>query len=159
MSIYDFTVIDNQGKAKPMSDFQGKVLLVVNTASKCGFTKQLKPMQNLYEAYKDQGLVVIAFPSNQFANQEPENDAHIQDYYSKEFGVTFPIMAKSDVNGRQAIPLYNWLRKQKGGLFGRRIKWNFTKFLINREGQVAARYPSAMDPEDLKQDIEKYLAQ
>lgn len=159
MSIYDFKVQDNHGKAVSLSEYRGKVILVVNTASKCGFTPQLGPLQNLYKSYRDQGFVVIAFPSNQFANQEPESDAQIAKYYFDEFGVEFPIMTKSDVNGPAAIPLYQWLRKQKGGIFGRRIKWNFTKFLINRQGEVVKRYASSLTPDKLKPDIERLLAE
>ena len=158
MSIYDFTVINNQGQPASLSDYRGKVILVVNTASKCGFTPQLGPLQKLYADYRDRGFVVLAFPSNQFAGQEPENDDQIAAYYKKEFGVDFPIMAKADVNGPDAIPLYNWLRHQKGGLFGRKIKWNFTKFLINRQGEVASRHASATEPDKLRPAIERLLA-
>jgi len=153
MSFYDFTVVNNEGKSVSLADYQGKVILVVNTASKCGFTPQLGTLQKLYADYRDRGFVVLAFPSNQFAGQEPESDEHIADFYAREFGVEFPIMAKADVNGPNAIPLYNWLRKQKGGFFGRKIKWNFTKFLINRQGDVVARYASSVEPERLRSAI------
>lgn len=157
MSIYDFTVQSNQGKTVSLSDFRGKVVLIVNTASKCGFTPQLGPLQELYKTYRDQGFVVLAFPSNQFANQEPDNDEQIARFYSEQYGVDFPIMAKCNVNGPAAIPLYQWLRKQKSGLFGRTIKWNFTKFLINRQGEVVSRYAPTFEPEKLRPEIENLL--
>ncbi len=158
MTLYDFTVTNNKGELVSLADYRGKVVLIVNTASKCGFTPQLSPLQKLFATYRDRGLVVLAFPSNQFANQEPESDDHIAAYYAKEFGVDFPIMAKCDVNGPAAIPLYQWLRSQKGGLFGRSIKWNFTKFLVNRQGQVVARFASDKDPLKLIPAIEKALS-
>lgn len=158
MSIYDFTVQNNLGVPVSLADYQGKVVLIVNTASKCGFTPQLGPLQILYQTYRDRGFVVLAFPSNQFANQEPESDDQIARFYSEKYGVTFPIMAKSDVNGPAAIPLYKWLRKQKSGLFSRAIKWNFTKFLINRQGEVVSRYASATEPEKIRPAIERLLA-
>jgi glutathione peroxidase len=159
MSIYDFTVTNNQGQPVPLSEYRGKVILVVNTASKCGFTPQLGPLQELYQSYREQGFVVLAFPSNQFAGQEPESDARIAQFYFNRYGVEFPIMTKCDVNGPAAIPLYKWLRRQKGGLFGRQIKWNFTKFLINRQGEVVSRFASSLDPQKLRPDIEKLLAE
>lgn len=158
MSIYDFTVQNNQGKPVSLADYRGKVVLIVNTASKCGFTPQLGPLQNLYQTYRDRGFVVLAFPSNQFANQEPESDDQIARFYHEKYGVTFPIMAKSDVNGPAAIPLYKWLRKQKSGLFSRAIKWNFTKFLINRQGEVISRYASSTEPDKIRPAIERALA-
>ena len=157
MNIYDFTVTDNQGQKKALSDYRGQVVLIVNTASKCGFTPQLGPLQELYKKYRDRGFVVLAFPSNQFANQEPESDQQIASFYAQEYGVEFPIMTKGDVNGDDAIPLYRWLRTQKHGLFGGRIKWNFTKFLINRQGEVVKRFPSAFDPLKIGPAIEKIL--
>jgi glutathione peroxidase len=158
ISIYDFSVQNNQGKTVSLADYRGKVVLIVNTASKCGFTPQLGPLQHLYQTYGDKGFVILAFPSNQFANQEPESNEQIARFYSEQYGVTFPIMAKCDVNGKAAIPLYQWLRKQKGGLFGRSIKWNFTKFLINRQGEVVSRFASAVEPDKIKPAIEKLLS-
>jgi glutathione peroxidase len=157
MSIYDFTVVNNLGEPVSLAEYKGKVILVVNTASKCGFTPQLGPLQKIFADYRDRGFVILAFPSNQFAGQEPESDQQIAVFYKQEYGVEFPIMAKSDVNGPQAIPLYDWLRHQKGGLFGRRIKWNFTKFLVNRQGEVVARFASGKDPDKLRPSIEKQL--
>lgn len=157
MTIYDFSVINNKGEQISLAEFKGKVILVVNTASKCGFTPQLGPLQKIYADYRDRGFVILAFPSNQFAGQEPESDEFIANYYASEFGVDFPIMAKADVNGPDAIPLYDWLRRQKGGLFGRKIKWNFTKFLIDRQGQVVARFAPGKEPDRLRPAIEKLL--
>ena len=157
MNFYDFTIINNQGNPLNLSDFKGQVVLVVNTASRCGFTPQLGPLQKLYEAFKDLGFTVLAFPSNQFAGQEPENDDQIAAFYAREYGVSFPIMAKADVNGPNALPLYNWLRHQKGGLFGRKIKWNFTKFLIDQQGNVLARYSPSTEPENLRDAIGKLI--
>ena len=158
MSIYDYTVLNNQGQAVPLADYRGQVVLIVNTASKCGFTPQLGALQALYRQYRAQGFVVLAFPSNQFGHQEPGTDEEIARFYAEQFGVEFPIMAKINVNGPTAIPLYQWLRQQRGGPAGRSIKWNFTKFLIDRRGEVAARYASGEEPEKLKPEIEKLLA-
>jgi glutathione peroxidase len=157
MTLYDFTVTNNQGNQVSLSEFRGKVVLIVNTASKCGFTPQLGPLQNLYKTYRERGFVILAFPSNQFANQEPQSDQQIARFYAEQYGVEFPIMTKGDVNGPAAIPLYQWLRKQKGSLFGRNIKWNFTKFLVNRQGEVVSRHASSVEPEKLGKDIEKLL--
>jgi len=159
MSVYDFTVQNNQGKMVSLADYRGQVILIVNTASQCGFTPQLGPLQSIYAQYRDQGFVVLAFPSNQFAGQEPESDDQIARFYREKYGVDFPIMAKCDVNGKAAIPLYQWLKKQKRGWTGGTIKWNFTKFLVNRQGEVAGRFASAVDPEKIRPAIEKLLAE
>ena len=158
MPIYDFTIQNNAGQLVSLAEYRDKVVLIVNTASKCGFTPQLGPLQELYKKYRDQGFVVLAFPSNQFANQEPESDAQIAKFYLEQYGVDFPIMAKCSVNGPDAIPLYKWLKKQKGSLFSRSIKWNFTKFLINRQGEVASRYSPTVEPLKIAQAIERLLA-
>jgi len=159
MSIYDFSVLNNKGQLVSLADYHGKVVLIVNTASKCGFTPQLGPLQDLYKKFRSSGFVVLAFPSNQFANQEPESDAQIAEFYFKQYGVEFPIMAKCSVNGPEAIPLYKWLKKQKGSLFSREIKWNFTKFLINRQGEVVSRHAPTVEPKKLVQAIENLLAE
>ena len=158
MSFYDFTVNDNRGQPVSLADYRDKTVLVVNTASKCGLTPQLGPLQKLFEDYRDKGFVILAFPSNQFAGQEPESDDQIVLFYKEKYGVDFPIMAKADVNGPHALPLYNWLRKQKGGLFGRKIKWNFTKFLIGHDGEVIARYSPSTEPDKLREAIEIALS-
>jgi len=157
MLFYDFTVPDNQGRMVSLGDFRGKVVLVVNTASECGFTPQLGPLQKLYEDYRDRGLVVLAFPSNQFGGQEPDSDEHIAHFYHERYGVTFPIMAKTDVNGPAAAPLYKWLRQEVSGLLGGAIKWNFTKFLVNRKGEVVSRHAPSVEPDKLRPAIEKLL--
>ncbi len=157
MTIYDFEIKDNHGNKVSMESFKGQVVLIVNTASKCGFTPQLGPLQKLYEDYREKGFVILAFPSNQFAGQEPESDAQIESFYQNTYQVSFPIMAKADVNGKSALPLYDFLRRQKGGIFGRKIRWNFTKFLIGRDGRVTKRYAPSREPDQLRQDIEMLL--
>jgi glutathione peroxidase len=164
MTIYDFSVQNNRGETVNLSDFKGQVVLIVNTASKCGYTPQLGPLQALYKTYRDRGFAVIAFPSNQFAGQEPETDEKIASFYSGRYGVEFPIMAKGDVNGPEAIPLYQWLRESSANLKGQKtkrpgrpIKWNFTKFLINRQGEVVSRHEPSVQPMKLKAAIETLL--
>jgi glutathione peroxidase len=159
MTVYDFSVRQNDGATVSLSEYRGKVLLIVNTASQCGFTPQLGPLEKLYEAYRDRGFVILAFPSNQFAGQEPGDDEHICHFYTTQYKVAFPIMAKIDVNGRGAIPLYKWLVRQKKGVLGRAIIWNFTKFLINRRGEVVSRCGPSVEPDNLKPEIEKLLAE
>lgn len=158
-SIYDFTITNNVGDAVSMSNYTGKVLLIVNTASKCGFTPQYKGLEALYEKYKDQGLVVIGFPCNQFAGQEPGTDSEIADFCELNYGVTFPLMSKVNVNGKHAAPLYVFLKEQVAGDKGRSeaIKWNFAKFLVSRDGTNIQRFGSRVKPEELKDDIEKLL--
>lgn len=158
-SIYDFTVTKNNGDATTMKDYEGKVLLVVNTASKCGFTPQYDGLQSLYDQYKEQGLVILGFPCDQFGHQEPGSDSEIQEFCSLNFGVNFPLFKKIEVNGNNADPMYTFLKTQAPGLMGSKsIKWNFTKFLVNREGKVLKRYGSQTKPEAIKKDIEKALA-
>ena len=157
-NIYDFTAERMDGTAQPFADYAGQVLLVVNTASKCGFTPQFEGLEALNEHYKDQGLTVIGFPCNQFGSQDPGSNDEIGAFCQKNYGVSFPMMAKVDVNGKDAHPIFNWLKDQKGGLLTDGIKWNFTKFLIGRDGQVIDRYASMTKPEAIKADIEKALA-
>jgi glutathione peroxidase len=136
-----------------MSDFAGKALLIVNTASKCGFTPQYAGLEIIWREYKDQGLVVLGFPCNQFGAQEPGDAAEIANFCSLTYDVTFPMTAKIDVNGAHADPLWVWLKDQKTGLLGSKIKWNFTKFLINKEGKVVGRFAPTIKPEALRRDI------
>ena len=158
-NIYDFSAQSLTGKARKMSDFKGSVLLVVNTASKCGFTPQYAGLEALYKKYKDKGLVVLGFPSNQFGEQEPGKDTEIAEFCEINYGVTFPMFAKVDVNGKSAHPLFKYLTSAKKGLLGSEaIKWNFTKFLVGRDGTVLARYAPTTRPEDIGPDIEKALA-
>lgn len=157
-SIYDFEAQTLDGKPAPMADYKGKVLLIVNTASKCGFTPQYKGLEALWTKYKDKGLVVLGFPCNQFGAQEPGDAAEIANFCSLTYDVDFPMMGKIDVNGPAAHPLYAWLKTQKKGVMGTEgIKWNFTKFLVGRDGKVAARYAPTDKPEDLEGAIEALL--
>ncbi|MEO1968068.1 MAG: glutathione peroxidase [Sphingomonadaceae bacterium] len=157
-TIADFTVTTNRGEPLDLAEKQGKVLLVVNTASKCGFTPQYDGLEKLYESYKDRGFEVLGFPCNQFGHQEPGDADEIAEFCKVNFGVTFPLMAKVDVNGGDASPLYDWMKKEAPGLMGSKaIKWNFTKFLINREGNVVRRYAPTEKPEAIAKDIEKLL--
>ncbi|HZK39145.1 MAG TPA: glutathione peroxidase [Clostridia bacterium] len=157
MSIYDFTVKDSYGDEVALSDFKGKVLLIVNTASKCGFTPQFEGLEKLYTDLAEKGLEILGFPSNQFANQDPGTNEEIRNFCVLNYGVTFPIFEKIDVNGDDAAPLYQYLKKEKGGIGGKSIKWNFTKFLVDRDGQVVKRYASATTPEAIRDDIVKLL--
>jgi glutathione peroxidase len=158
-SVYDFSAQTLTGKARKLSDFRGSVLLVVNTASKCGFTPQYAGLEALYKKYKDRGLVVLGFPSNQFGEQEPGPDSEIAEFCEMNYGVSFPMFSKVDVNGDAAHPLFKYLASSKRGLMGSQaIKWNFTKFLVGRDGTVLERYAPTTKPEDLGPDIEKALA-
>jgi glutathione peroxidase len=157
MNLYSFTVQDNQGKSKSLADFRGKVVLIVNTASQCGFTHQLAALQALYKVNHEDGFVVLAFPSNQFGSQEPGSDEEIRQFYHDQFGVEFPIMAKSDVTGPHAIPLFQWLVTQKHGLFNHKIRWNFSKFLVNRWGIVVGRYSPSYEPAKLQDTIDRLM--
>lgn len=156
-TIYDFTAERMDGSMQPLAEFEGQVLLVVNTASKCGFTPQFEGLETLNEQYKDQGLTVIGFPCNQFGSQDPGSNDEIGAFCQKNYGVSFPMMAKVDVNGAEAHPIFKWLKDQKGGLLTDGIKWNFTKFLIGSDGQVIDRYAPTTKPEAIKKDIEKAL--
>lgn len=154
---YDYKVKNISGEDVSMSEYKGKVVLIVNTASKCGFTKQYEGLEELYEKYKDQGFVILGFPCNQFGAQEPGGNAEIKNFCTSTFSVTFPMMSKIDVNGDDADPLYKFLKKEKGGILGDDIKWNFTKFLIDREGNVVDRFASQKTPKALEKEVEKLL--
>jgi glutathione peroxidase len=158
-NLHDFTATSLNGQDVDLSQYEGKAVLVVNTASKCGLTPQYEGLEKLYEEYGDQGLVVLGFPCDQFAHQEPGDEAAIEEFCQVNYGVKFPMFAKIKVNGADAHPLYQWLRKAKGGVIGDRIKWNFTKFLIGPDGNVVERYAPVTKPEKLKGDIEKVLGQ
>ena len=156
--IYDFAVKDIHGKTVKLDAYKGKPLLIVNTASKCGFTPQYKGLEALYRKYKDQGLEVLGFPCNQFGGQEPGGEKEIAQFCELNFGVTFPMFAKVDVNGDGAAPLYRFLKAEKPGLLGSEaIKWNFTKFLVDRDGNVVKRYAPNDTPESIAKDVEKAL--
>ena len=158
-TVYDFEALSIDGKPAHLASQRGKVLLIVNTASACGFTPQLAGLEALSNAYREQGLVVIGFPSNQFGAQEPGSNAEIAAFCSASYGVTFALMAKVDVNGEAAHPLWKWLTAQAPGILGTKsIKWNFTKFLVGRDGQVLKRYAPTDRPESLRADIEAALA-
>ena len=157
-TLYDFTVTNNQDEAVSMSVYKDKVLLLVNTASKCGFTPQYKGLEALYLKYKERGLVVIGFPCNQFGKQEPGTAEEIASFCELNYGVTFPLMAKINVNGKDADPLYVFLKEQAPGSVTNAIKWNFTKFLVSRDGTSIKRFASADKPIDLEKDIEALLA-
>ena len=154
---YDYKVKKISGEDVSMSEYKGKVVLIVNTASKCGFTKQYEGLEELYEKYKDQGFVILGFPCNQFGAQEPGGNEEIKNFCTSTFSVTFPMMSKIDVNGDDADPLYKFLKKEKGGILGDDIKWNFTKFLIDREGNVVDRFASQKTPKALEKEVEKLL--
>lgn len=157
-TIADFTVTTNRGEALDLADKLGTVLLVVNTASKCGFTPQYDGLEKLYQTYKDRGFEVLGFPCNQFGAQEPGSADEIAEFCKVNFGVTFPLMAKIDVNGANASPLYDWMKSEKKGLMGSTsIKWNFTKFLIGRDGKVVKRYGPTDTPAAIARDIEALL--
>ena len=157
MNFYDFTVLNTKKEPVNLAEYKGKVLLVVNTATGCGFTPQYEGLESLYKKYKEQGLVVLDFPCNQFAGQAPGTEAEIVSFCQLKYHVSFPQFAKIKVNGDEADPLYKWLKKQKGGLLGSAIKWNFTKFLVDREGNVVERYAPTRKPEDIEKDILKLL--
>ncbi|MEM0910838.1 MAG: glutathione peroxidase [Pseudomonadota bacterium] len=158
-SIFDFDVTLNNGEQMSLSDQKDKVTLIVNTASKCGFTPQYKGLEALHQKFKEKGVAVIGFPCNQFGGQEPGSNEDISQFCEMNFGVTFPLSEKIDVNGDDAHPLFTFLKAEKPGLLGsERIKWNFTKFLVNQEGQVVKRYPPTTKPEDIESEIEKLLA-
>ncbi|MCM0757760.1 glutathione peroxidase [Sporomusa sphaeroides DSM 2875] len=181
MSIYDFKVKEMDGKEVSLGDFKGKILIIVNTASKCGFTPQYEELQELYDQYKEQDLEILAFPSNQFAEQEPGDNDEVRSFCQLNYGVNFPLFAKGDVRGENALPLFNHLTEQKpfqgfdsnhqfGGILqesleknfpsyleGNSVKWNFTKFLVDRNGQVVGRYEPTTSPLDMRVDIEKIM--
>ena len=155
---YDYEAKSLDGKSVRLAEYTGKVLLVVNTASECGFTPQFEGLEKLYEQYRDRGLVVLGFPCNQFGAQEPGSAAEIGAFCQKNYGVNFPMFEKIDVNGDTAHPLYQWLKQSARGVLGSEgIKWNFTKFLVDRSGNVKARYAPVTKPEQLAKDIEALL--
>lgn len=156
-NLYDFTVKTQDGSDSPLSQYTGKVVLVVNTATGCGLTPQYEGLQKLYDTYKDQGFVILDFPCNQFANQAPGSAEEINTFCSLNYQTTFPRFAKIKVNGKEADPLYDWLKSEKSGLLGKRIEWNFAKFLIDREGNVVQRFSSKSEPEKMAADIEALL--
>ena len=158
-SIYDFEALSITGKPAHLSTQRGKVLLIVNTASACGFTPQFEGLEKLWADYREQGLVVIGFPSNEFGGQDPGADSQIASFCQLNYGVSFPMMGKVQVNGAQAHPLWLWLKAQAPGLLGSEgVKWNFTKFLVGRDGMVLKRYAPTDTPDSLRKDIEKALA-
>lgn len=158
-SVYDFDMQRSNGQTQNLADYRGKVLLIVNTASQCGFTKQYAGLQHLYETFSSQGFEVLAFPCNQFGQQEPGSNAEIQSFCELNFKVNFPIFAKIDVNGPTASPLYTHLKSEAPGIFGsQRIKWNFTKFLVNQQGDVVKRFSPTATPESIQADIQRLLA-
>lgn len=158
-AIYDFTATSITGQPVPLSQFRGKVLLIVNTASKCGFTPQFAGLEKLWQAHADQGLVVLGFPCNQFGSQDPGSDGEIASFCQLNYGVSFPMMSKVDVNGANADPLYKWLTQEARGILGTQsIKWNFTKFLVGRDGRVLGRYAPTHTPKALDEDIARALS-
>jgi len=159
MSVYDFEAVGITGETISLSAYEGKVLLIVNTASGCGFTPQYEGLEALYRQYNDQGLVVLGFPCNQFGGQEPGSDKEIADFCKTSFDVDFPLFSKIDVNGDKAHPLYAYLKKDKPGFLGSgMIKWNFTKFLVGRDGEPVKRYAPTVKPEEIEDDIKAALA-
>ena len=160
MTAHDFQATSLDGKPVDLADYRGKVLLIVNTASACGFTPQYKGLEELHRRYADQGLAVLGFPCNQFGKQEPGTEAEIGAFCEKNYGVSFPMFAKVDVNGADAHPLYKYLKGEAPGVLGTEgIKWNFTKFLVNKDGAVIKRYAPQTKPEEISGDIEQLLAQ
>ena len=158
-SVYDFEALSITGQPVPLSHYKGRVLLIVNTASACGFTPQFGGLEELHKTWGPQGLVVLGFPCNQFGSQDPGSNEEIAEFCQLNFGVSFPMMAKVDVNGVEADPLFQWLCAEAPGLLGSKaIKWNFTKFLVGRDGQVIRRYAPTDTPQSLARDIEKALA-
>jgi glutathione peroxidase len=157
-SVYDFTAQDLDGQPAPLDAYRGKVLLIVNTASQCGFTPQYAGLEALWKKYQDRGFAVLGFPCNQFGGQEPGDAAEIANFCSLTYDVSFPMMSKIEVNGASAHPLYAWLKHEKRGLMGSEsVKWNFTKFLVGRDGEVIARYGPTTEPKALERAIEAAL--
>jgi len=156
-TVHDYTVTKANGEPQPLQEYKGKVLLIVNTASKCGFTPQFAGLQKLYDQYKDQGLVILGFPCDQFNNQEYDTIEETMAFCQTNYGVTFPIFAKIDVNGNHADPLFTFMKSQQRGLLLNTIKWNFTKFLVDRNGKVVNRYAPTTEPAEFESDIVKLL--
>lgn len=157
MSIYDYKVKDVVGEEVSLSAYEGKVLLIVNTATGCGFTPQYDGLQDLYDKYAEQGLEILDFPCNQFGHQAPGSEEEIVDFCKLRYGVTFKQFAKVEVNGANEIPLYTYLKEQKGGVMGKNIKWNFTKFLVDRKGNVVGRFAPTVKPEEIEGKIKEVL--
>ena len=157
MSIYDYSVKDRKGNDIPLSNYKGKVLLIVNTATGCGFTPQYKGLENLYKQYHEKGFEILDFPCNQFGNQAPGSNDEIHEFCSLKYQTTFDQFAKIDVNGENEIPLYTFLKKEKGGIMGSKIKWNFTKFLVDKEGNVVERFAPTDTPEKIEDSIKEVL--
>lgn len=157
MNIYDFKVKAQDGSEISLADYKGKVLLIVNTATGCGFTPQYEGLQDLYEKYQPQGLEILDFPCNQFANQAPGDDGEIHSFCTGRYGITFPQFSKIDVNGKNESPVYKYLKSQKGGFMGSNIKWNFTKFLVDKKGNVIDRFAPTVTPEKIEDRIKECL--
>jgi glutathione peroxidase len=158
-TFYEHKAELNSGKEIEMTEYKDKLLLIVNTASNCGFTPQYEGLEEIYKEFREQGVEILAFPSNQFMNQEPLGDKEIAEFCQLNYGVSFPVFKKVDVNGRNAHPLFEFLKKEAPGILGSKsIKWNFTKFLIDRDGKPLKRYSPSTKPEDIKPDILKYLS-
>jgi glutathione peroxidase len=157
MNIYDITVKDMDGNDVSIGDYKGKVMLIVNTATGCGFTPQYDGLQDLYDKYQDKGFEILDFPCNQFGEQAPGSEEEIHSFCTGRYGITFPQFAKIDVNGPNESPLFTFLKEQKGGLLGKNIKWNFTKFLVDKNGNVIKRYASTDTPEKIDKDIASLL--
>lgn len=157
MSVHQFSATLMNGEDKSLADYKGKVLLIVNTATKCGFASQFEGLETLYEEHKNQGFEVLGFPCNQFNNQEPGTNAETEDSCKVNFGVTFPLFQKVEVNGGNAHPLYNYLTEEKKGIMTSAIKWNFTKFLIDQDGEVVKRYAPTTTPKKIDNDIVELL--
>ena len=157
MSIYDYKVKDMRGNQVSLEDYKGQVLLIVNTATGCGFTPQYDGLEKLYQAYKDRGFVILDFPCNQFGNQAPGSEEEIHSFCTLKYNVSFPQFAKIEVNGANESPLYTFLKKEKGGVLGSAIKWNFTKFLVDRQGNVTERFAPTATPESIEDKIKALL--
>ena len=156
-SIYDFRVKQTDGNETDLTGYKGKVLLIVNTASKCGYTPQFEGLQKLYEKYSSYGFTVLGFPCNQFAGQDPGTDEEIKSFCSLNYGVTFPVFSRIEVNGTNEHPLYKFLKSKASGFFSRKIKWNFTKFLVDKNGNIIKRFSPATKPEELEKYIKELL--
>ena len=159
MSIYDFSALDIQGAERKLSEFTGKVVLIVNTASKCGFTPQYEGLEEMYKELHDQGFEILGFPCNQFGQQEKGSEEEIAGFCMKNYGVSFPMFSKIDVNGDDAHPLYSYLKKEASGILGSKgIKWNFTKFLVDQDGNVIKRYAPTTKPEEIAEKVRQLLS-
>lgn len=157
MNIYDYVVKDAEGNEVSMSEYEGKVLLIVNTATGCGFTPQYEGLQDLYEKHQEKGFEILDFPCNQFGNQAPGTEEEIEDFCQSRYGVTFKMFKKIDVNGENEEPLFTYLKSQKTGLMGSKIKWNFTKFLVDRNGNVVERFAPTTEPEKIDEKVGKLI--